>query len=264
MVAVGIIVIAYALRTARLGEAHFARVDRLGGSALIGKRALEMGYWAMEPLSRGAIVLGVSANTLTWLSLILGGSSGVALAFGRFGLAAIMAALASACDALDGYVARATNTASRAGALLDSSADRYVDFAFFTGLAVYYSHSTPRLLLTLAALAGAYMVSYASARVEALGLDAPRGVMRRHERVVYLIGGVTLTAALAHAPWASRWAELPVLAALCAIATIGNASAIHRLYMASRIVQGPAGEPARASEAGHPSHPHEPRSISAT
>lgn len=237
VVALFAVVVAYAVRKLRYGDARFARVDRIGGSALVGKRWLEMGYWAMQPLARLCVRAGISANALSWISLVLGALTGAALAWGRFGSAALLAVVSSACDALDGFVARETGTASDAGEVLDAAVDRYAEFFFFAGLAVHYAAWTPGLLLVLGALAGSFMVSYSTAKAEALHVEPPRGAMRRHERVVYLVAGTALTALLGRAPWASAWFELPMLLSLGAVALVANASAAHRLWSVARAIR---------------------------
>jgi len=148
---------------------------------------------------------------------------------------------ASLGDALDGLVARRTGTASVAGALLDASVDRYEEFFFLGGLAIHFRESTPMLALTLLALAGSFMVSYGSAKAEALGVPVPPGAMRRAERAVFLCAGVAATPVFAWATadsdlpdWAAR---APLLAALASIAVVANVSAVRRLRF---IAQGKA------------------------
>ncbi len=257
-----LIAIAYGLRRLRHGDARFDRVDRIGGSSLVGKRWLEMGYWAMQPVARLCVAVGLSANALSWISLLLGALAGAALAWGRFGSAAVLCVVSSACDALDGFVARETGTASDAGEVLDASIDRYAEFFFFAGLIVHYSALPQGVLLTLAALAGSFMVSYSTAKAEALDVTPPRGAMRRHERVVYLVGGAALTALLAHTGWASAWFELPMLLALGAVGVIGNISAVHRLWTISRAIRLREGA-LEVPEASAP-HPKDDRRVSAT
>ena len=76
------------------------------------------------------------------------------------------------------------------------------------------------------------MVSYASAKAEALQVAAPRGAMRRAERAVYLSLGSVLvpitTRLFAHEPWWAR--EAPMLAALALVGVVGNVSAVRRLH----------------------------------
>jgi phosphatidylglycerophosphate synthase len=196
---------------------------------------------ALRWLDRVAHVLtrvGVSANAITLLCLCLAAVAGVLLGFGRFGLAAVAMVLASLGDALDGLVARRNGTASVGGALLDASVDRYEEFFFFAGIAVYLRASAWLLVVTLFALAGSFMVSYASAKAEAIGTTVPPGAMRRTERAVCLCAGTTLTTPFA---WlTSRWAlpewatHLPLLFALALVAVGANVSAIHRLRLLGR------------------------------
>lgn len=231
----------YAARVALRGEAHYERVDRMGPSAVLGKRWLEMGYWALQPVARGCIALGISANTLTWISLLLGALAGVALAEGRFGLAAVLALASNLCDALDGLVARSTHTASDSGEVLDATVDRYNEFFFLGGLVFFYHDTRLVMGLALAALVGSFMVSYSTAKAEALGVEAPRGAMRRPERSAYLILGAAFTPLTvrlwepllgAHAP-----VGLPMVAALALVALAANFSAIGRLWAIARALR---------------------------
>jgi phosphatidylglycerophosphate synthase len=134
-------------------------------------------------------------------------------------------------DILDGQVARLTNTGSDRGELLDAAVDRYTELAFLSGLCILFRSSVPYMVLTMAALCASFMISYASAKAEALQVSPPRGLMRRHERATYLITGVGLTALIG--PWlAARGlpATTPVLAGLIAVAVVGNLAAVIRLY----------------------------------
>jgi len=240
-----IVATVFAWRFSAAGSApSYARVEREGGGALLGKRSMAMAYWAIQPVGRALVAVGISANAVTWTSLVLGLAAGLALAFDALGLAALLGTLSFLCDAIDGLVARAAGTASPAGEVLDAAIDRWVEFAFFAGLCVHYRESPSALALSLLALQGGFMVSYASAKAEALGVDVPRGAMRRVERCVYLIVGATLTALLA--PWsldftARGWsAELPMLASLLLIALAANGSAAWRLRCLARAVRGAA------------------------
>jgi CDP-diacylglycerol--glycerol-3-phosphate 3-phosphatidyltransferase len=193
---------------------------------------------SLDHAARALVRLGVSANVITSLSIALGALGGVLLGFGKFGLAAAAMVVASLGDALDGLVARRGGSASVAGALLDASGDRYQEFFFLGGLAVFFRESAWALVLTLLALAGSFMVSYGSAKAEALGVPVPPGVMRRAERAACLCAGAVLTPPFAL--WARRsshagWIEvLPLIVALLLIAVIANASAVRRLHALAR------------------------------
>jgi CDP-diacylglycerol--glycerol-3-phosphate 3-phosphatidyltransferase len=243
--------VAYGLRVLARGAARSARVDAIGPSVLLGKSVMEMFYWALTPLARACVRAGISANAITLASLGLGLVAGGARVSGHFGVAALAVATASHGDALDGHDARETGTHSRSGALLDAAVDRYEEFFFLGGLACYFRADLPKLCLVLLAVLGSFMVSYGSAKGEALGVGAPRGVMRRAERAVYLGAGALLTpiaAAIADRagePWIT---EAPVLTALAFVGVVANVSAVRRMRAVACAADAPrlpAGEPAR-------------------
>ncbi len=241
-----VVAVAYAGRVSRVGAARESRIEQAGGSPLLGKAAMEMGYWAMRPVARACVALGISANTVSWFSLVLAAVAGVALGAGAFGLAAVVSLASSACDALDGMIARDTGTASDSGEVLDAAIDRYAELFFFGGV-VFHERLDPfAVVLTLAATAGAIMVSYSTAKAEALGVTAPRGAMRRQERAVYLVLGVALvpiTAAVCARAGLPSWvARVPLFAVLALVAVVGNVSAVRRLRTIADVVRkiGPA------------------------
>src|SRR5579859_3488124 len=99
---------------------------------------------ALDLLDRTAKILaagGISPNAVTAASLALAAVAGVLLARGHFALAGGAMVFASLGDALDGLVARRAGSASVAGALFDASADRYGEFFFLCGLAIYFRGS---------------------------------------------------------------------------------------------------------------------------
>jgi CDP-diacylglycerol--glycerol-3-phosphate 3-phosphatidyltransferase len=118
-------------------------------------------------------------------------AGGVAFGFGYMRTGGIIIAATAIADALDGVVARRTNQVTVFGAFYDSTLDRIADGALLAGLAYFYAvnpiHSNRLMLaITLMAIIGTYMVSYARARAEALGINAKVGIMQRAERVALL------------------------------------------------------------------------------
>jgi CDP-diacylglycerol--glycerol-3-phosphate 3-phosphatidyltransferase len=172
----------------------------------------------------------ITPNMLTWTACILGFGAGIAIALGWFGLATALATWSVLGDILDGQVARMTNTGSDRGELLDAAVDRYTEFAFLAGVVIFYRTEVWLMMLTLLALCASFMISYTSAKAEALHVNPPRGLMRRHERAVYLIVGTGLTALLGDWIAAHRLPPTtPMIAGLLAVAIIGNAAAVIRL-----------------------------------
>lgn len=238
----GFLSVAYCFRLLVRGRIQYDRVNRQGGSILLGKGLMEMAYWGLQPIGHLLIRLRVSPNQLSWASLVLGGIAGATLAYGRFGAAALLASVSAFLDSLDGIVARLTGTASDAGEVLDAAIDRYVEFFFLTGLVVYYRHLPVLMILALMALAGCYMVSYSTAKAEALNVPPPPGIMRRPERAFYLILGAALSAI--PVPLAEGTFDfplpigLPMVFALTFVAILSNISAIERLYTVAHTIRG--------------------------
>jgi CDP-diacylglycerol--glycerol-3-phosphate 3-phosphatidyltransferase len=199
----------------------------------------------LDDVARRFVALGISANAITSLCIGLGAAAGILLAFGQFGFAAAAIVVASLGDAVDGQVARRSGSVSVGGALLDASGDRYQEFFFLGGLAVFFRESPAALVMTLLALAGSFMVSYSSAKAEALGVPVPPGVMRRAERAVCLGLATTVTAfwepfvvGRGFLPVGTE--ALPLLLAVSLIAVVANISAVRRLQLLARGASRPA------------------------
>ena len=227
----GLLMAAYVVHALRGGIHTYARLERERGSVMLW--AMRMGYWSLEPIGRGLARVGVRASHVTWSSLVLGVLAGVALATRHFGFGATLACVAALGDALDGIVAREARTASRAGELLDASADRYIEAALLGGVAIAERAEPLVLFAAIAALTGSFMVSYSTAKAESLGVAVPRGGMRRPERAACMIAGATLMPLLG--PTVEPFApDLPIALAVAVVAVVANASAIRRLYFIHR------------------------------
>jgi CDP-diacylglycerol--glycerol-3-phosphate 3-phosphatidyltransferase len=231
LVLVAITVGAYFVRAKLVGRAQHARSDADGGSVFLNKASMEMGYWLLNPIVRALTALRITPNMVTGFSLVPALLAGVAAAFGWFGLACVLATLGSLCDLLDGVLARRMGVASDAGEVLDAAVDRYVEFFFLGGVAVYYRTHWMVLVLTLAAIFGSLMFSYTTAKGEALRVTLPRGSMRRAERAVYLLVASGLTpftrAAFDGSP-SHALRELPIMFALSLVAVVTNVTVVQR------------------------------------
>ena len=234
---------AYAARVSRSGFARDERVIRAGGSPLLAAGVQQAGYWALRPVARACIALGVGANAVSLGSLALAAAAAVSFGLGHYGVGAVVSVACTSCDAIDGMVARATGTASDAGEVLDAAVDRYVELLLLGGIAFGVRHDPLLLLLAMASIAGSFMVSYATAKAEALHVAAPRGAMRRQERAAYVVLGAALVppAAAAASAWSlPAWiATAPLAGVLGLIAIVANASAIRRLRVVADVVAGP-------------------------
>ncbi len=129
----------------------------------------------------------------------------------------------SALDLLDGALARSTGTASRFGALYDSTLDRLSEAAVLFGVLWYELDlgNQEEALLAFLAVVGSLMVSYVRARSEGLGMPLKDGLFTRSERVV--LTGVFLL---------FGWLRL----ALWILAVLTLFTAAQRTWIASRLL----------------------------
>jgi CDP-diacylglycerol--glycerol-3-phosphate 3-phosphatidyltransferase len=213
----------FAGRSALRGMPHSERVEKQGGTVVLGRFLMEFGLWLFSPLARGAVRLGLHPDVFSWASLLLHLAAAWLLGAGAFGLGGWVLVFGAACDALDGAVARARGMASDAGEVLDAAVDRWAEMAVFFGLAWYYRWSFWGFLLAAAACAGSVMTSYARAKGEIYGIDAKMGLMQRHERAAWLATSTILSGLWAlWRPPAGTPLHEPVLFALAVMAVLTN------------------------------------------
>jgi len=131
----------------------------------------------------------ISANALTVAGCLLNIGAAVIVALGNLRWGGVVLIIASACDALDGTVARAAGGETKFGAFLDSFLDRISESAVLIGLAWYYMGMPGRTeeLLAYLAIVGSMLVSYARARAEAIGISCKGGLLTRVERCMLLV-----------------------------------------------------------------------------
>ena len=172
--------------------------------------------------------LGVTPNTLTVLGLILSILTAVIIAQGLFLAGGLLVLFAGIFDMFDGAMARARNASTTFGAFFDSTLDRYSESIILFGLLFYalqmpvmqdrfwpFRYEQPWMItLVFIAVVGSFMVSYAKARAEGLGLECKTGLLARPERVVILAIGL-LTGA--------------IIWALVILAIFSNVTAIERI-----------------------------------
>jgi len=165
--------------------------------------------------------------------LVLAATAGVLLARGWFAPAAAAAVAAALLQAVASRKAHPGQRPRAAAAVVDASADRYEELFVLGGLAIFFHSAIAPLALTLLAMSGAYMASYASAKAQAHGVRPRREAASRLTHASMLLAGVALVPAtqlastvLALPPWA---AQAPLLLSLAILAVAGNASALLRL-----------------------------------
>jgi len=211
-------------------------VTRRGGTFVLGLWVRDWFYWITGPLLRLSLAARLSPVFYNMLGLLFGLFSLVAFATGRHAAGGALVLASGLADAMDGQVARALGVASKAGAFLDSTLDRFVEFASFVGLAIFYRSGLP-VAAVVVALGGSMMVSYTRARGESLGVLCKEGLMQRAERMLLLGFGGILDATISN-----RLGRAPGSALFWVIAVIGAGTlftAISRtLWLLRRLSQG--------------------------
>ena len=144
--------------------------------------------------------VGLTPNALTLIGF--GGTVVAAIAAGlqAWTLAGILVLVFGIFDMFDGTLARATGTASKLGAFMDSVFDRWGEGIVYVGIVAgcVIADFAPGAFLAAAAMASAFMVSYARAKSEGLGFTegsgmAAVGVAPREIRIVILTIGLLWT-----------------------------------------------------------------------
>lgn len=181
----------------------------------------------IEPLVDTLLAAGIRADAVTALQLVMSVVAGAAYARGGLFTAGWLLLAAGTLDVLDGSMARKGGAASARGAFVDSVVDRYGEFAVFVGLAVYFRHGWS-LWAVLAALFGAFMVSYTRARGEGLGVQCSIGFLQRAERYVIIGGGSLFGTLAAHLVCAPAVAYGVLVTGIVVVAILANVTALQR------------------------------------
>lgn len=177
----------------------------------------------LDPIVNALAAIGVTPFMLTTLGFLGNVLAAYFIVEGWLLAGGVAVLFFSALDLLDGSLARSTGTASRFGALYDSTLDRLSEAAVLFGILWYQLDLGNReeALLAFLAVVGSLMVSYVRARSEGLGMPLKDGLFTRSERVV-LTGVLLLFGWLRLALW--------ILAILTLI------TAAQRTWIASRLL----------------------------
>ncbi len=146
----------------------------------------------LDPIGVVLWRLKISADALTILGILVAVAGAIVIGRGHMFAGFICLLLTGIPDALDGAVAKAAGTASVRGAFFDSVSDRVTDSLLFSGIAWHLATEEPGriMMLPVALMATAMLVSYQRAKAESLGFDAKGGIMERAERFIALAVGL--------------------------------------------------------------------------
>jgi phosphatidylglycerophosphate synthase len=154
---------------------------------------------AFEPLALAMGRAGLTPDALTLIGFAITVLSAGLLASQLWLLGGLVMFLGGVFDMFDGTLARATGRVSPLGAFMDSVFDRWGEAVVYLGLTagLIASGWAGAPLYAVAALVGAFMVSYVRSKAEGLGFTAGTGmaavgIMPREVRLVILTMGLVL------------------------------------------------------------------------
>lgn len=151
--------------------------------------------WALEPIGRLLSKTSVTPNLLTLIAFLLSLAASMLVIWGALIWAGILLLLSGFFDLLDGALARAKNMATKFGAVLDSTLDRFSEAAIFLAI-IFWALSLPSqgiwIMLSGAGMAASFFISYIKARAESLGVECNVGIFTRAERIIFLSLGLIL------------------------------------------------------------------------
>jgi CDP-diacylglycerol--glycerol-3-phosphate 3-phosphatidyltransferase len=177
----------------------------------------------LAPVARALHRMGVSANAVTVVGLLLTLGAAGFLAAGRPILALALLVVGALSDTLDGQIAKAAGGGTKLGAFLDSTFDRISDAAL-AGAAIVYGalHGDVVMLwFALVALISGSLVPYIRAKAESLGLTASVGLAPREARMVLIVLGLVA--------WTVSADPQLFVMAFAAVALLSSATVIQRI-----------------------------------
>jgi CDP-diacylglycerol---glycerol-3-phosphate 3-phosphatidyltransferase len=142
----------------------------------------------------------VTPNALTAGGIVLCTAAAVVIPFQDrnellfYWLAAVLFIVGSILDILDGALARQSDRATPLGEYLDSLSDRVSEGFVLAAIALVFARAGDNIsvVFCVLAVAGSFLVSYARAKAELIGLRGDVGIGSRAERVIVIASGLIL------------------------------------------------------------------------
>ena len=200
------------------------------GASVLPTWVKDAGRGILSPIVNLAIALHLTPNTITVFGLLITVAASGLVAGGWLLVGATVLTAGSLLDAVDGALARAQGGGTDFGSFLDSTLDRASEAILYMGIAVWFMYTLDDpivpVLAVIVALAGSFLVSYARARAEGIGLEASVGLAPRTERLVLIIAGIAL-AGLGFTP--------VLIGILLLIATLTVVTVVQRIWHVWRL-----------------------------
>jgi len=196
---------------------------------------------AVQALARPLLRWGVSPNQITWAGFALGVLAAACVASQAWMAGLALLLCSRLCDALDGAVARASESSTALGGFLDIA----LDFVFYALMVLAFALADPTRNALAAAVLLTAFVATGSSFLAFAALAAQRGLHNPQypEKSFYFLGGLTeatetLAVLCAMCLWPAYFAPLAYgFAALCFITWLGRIAAGVRV-----LANAPAGQ----------------------
>jgi len=175
----------------------------------------------------------VHPNVLSFLSLIFAILAAMFFYFSTAGnyflyFASLFVFVNGFFDAIDGKVAKLTNTASKKGDFLDHAIDRYADVFIVGGVALSIWCNP---IIGFFAIVGMLLTSYMGTQAQAIGHKREySGLLGRADRIVLLIFFPVVQQILLHYGYGKIFSFYLLEIMLIYFAIVGNITAIQRFY----------------------------------
>ncbi|MHA1713038.1 MAG: CDP-alcohol phosphatidyltransferase family protein [Candidatus Ranarchaeia archaeon] len=179
----------------------------------------------MDPIGRALGRTGLTPNTITMISVLVSVIACWFLYLQEMLLGGLFIIMAGVVDMFDGAIARATGTASPAGATFDHVMDRYAEF--FIVIGVILSTYT-EWWIGLFCIFSMIMASFTRAKAESVGglTSCTVGIAERQEKLGIIIAGIFVSALYP----GNVFPRLSVLSlCLLAVAALSQITVIQRL-----------------------------------
>jgi phosphatidylglycerophosphate synthase len=174
--------------------------------------------------------VGLSPNQWTILTIIPALAATWLLSQESFIYAAVLFIIAGFIDMVDGAVARVTGSATKFGAYLDTTVDKYVEALIIFGMVfaslppLYFAAYVWIFLYFFGGMMTTYAKSAAKEK-EIVEKELRGGLLERAERLIILFIGILLAAAN----------PLYLTYVVAALAVLSNITALQRIWMARRL-----------------------------
>lgn len=141
----------------------------------------------MRAFLRAVDASRITPNAITIIGFLGICASAVLAVSGQWVIASLVFVASGLVDSLDGTLARYQGRSTKFGAFLDSTLDRFAEGVILGALGLSFARDGAdwAVVACFVALTGSFMVSYARARAEGLGIPGSSGgLMGRPERLV--------------------------------------------------------------------------------